>query len=158
MTVHFWSDLATFIGAILSVAALALACIAEYIDTQLLDEAKADIEAARKKLVLTREASELPQPTPLQVGAMSPASIEDAAYDKQCKTHKKKYNSQKVKAAGRVCAASAIFAVSLGTYLRPDPYAGCSRFEHVTQEGRVVEYECPAVPSTIAAQSAPGKQ
>jgi len=157
MTAHSLSDLATFLGAILGIAALLLACIAEFFDTKLLDEAEADMKGARAKQLVAREKSEQPQSKPSQVDQVSSESVEDAAYAKQCKTHSRKYKSQKIKAAGRVCAASAILAVSLGTYLRPDPYANCDKSERVTQEGRVVMYDCPAVASPIAAQSGPAK-
>jgi len=160
MTPHCWSNLATFVGAILGAAALLIACIAEWIDTRLLNEAKNDIETAHKKQILARVVNEPPKSKLMQLAYVamaygitsitkpkSAASIEDAAYDKQLKTHNRKYRSQRIKAGGRVCSALAILAVALGTYLRGDPYAGCSKVERVTQAGRIILYNCPAVTS-----------
>jgi len=158
MTLHFWSDTATLVGGILGAAALMIACIAEWIDTRLLDEAKMDIETAHKKQALARVVHEPPKSKFAKIAYVamayaitsitkpkSAASIEDAAYKKQLRTHHRKYRSQRIKAGGRICAALAIVSVSLGTYLRNDPYAGCSKVERVTPAGRIILYNCPAV-------------
>jgi len=160
MTLHFWSDLATFVGAILGGSALLIACIAEWIDTRLLDEAEKDIETARNKQVLARVVHAPPKFKLTQVAYVAMAyaitsmtkpksatSIEDAAYHKQLRTHKRKVRSQKIKARGRICSALAILAVALGTYLRGDPNAECSKVERVTQARRIILYNCPAVTS-----------